>query len=312
MSYLLKRISRLPKTNKFLSNQSTDSNQNLATVGLESLANDIANTIASNVKQGMLPEEATDLSFQKFSPRLKPFLTPKLKRHLENQILFNLSILFPLREEIQRDYERINQPLEPSHLKIENNLRVTTSTTYINDFSYSVSNVGLGFMGTGALAGIGTYSTLGGMGLVGGFGGIGLGLGTMTGTGAILGAATYGTFTAIKESDPVALGAIGLGTVGGIGISATVGGMGLGVGGTAFSIGMGTMAFAGGIVGLGIYGISKMFTNNKQARMYRTLDYLETITREYEEEQKWRDLESGYLGVDAELEALKASLGLNN
>ncbi len=151
------------------------------------------------------------------------------------------------------------------------------------------------------------------MGLVGKFGGIGLGLGTMTGTGMIIGAATYGGLKAITDKDATALGAIGLGTLGGVGVSATVGGIGLSVGGTAFSIGMGSMATAGGIVGLGIYGLTKIFSHTSQpTKLYRNLQYLEAITLEYEEERKWADLESGYLGIEAELQALKATLLQDN
>ncbi|MGB5772850.1 MAG: hypothetical protein WBM32_23725 [Crocosphaera sp.] len=57
-------------------------------------------------------------------------------------------------------------------------------------------------------------------------------------------------------------------------------------------------------LGLGIYGLTKIFTNNsQQANLYRNLDFFEKITREYEEEAMWRDLE-----IDSELQALKASI----
>ena len=215
-----------------------------------------------------------------------------------------------LKNEMKKDYEKLKQKQKRNNFKREKNIKLAKSTIYIDSSSYTnISGVGLGFIGAGTLAGISTSSMLGGIGLVGQFGGIGLGIGTMTGTGAMIGAATYGAFTAIKESDVTVLGAIGLGTMGGAGFSASVGGMGLSVGGTAFGIGMGSMAVAGGIVGLGIYGLTKIVTNaSKTSKIYRNLDYLETITREYEEERKWRDLESGYLGIEAELQALKASL----
>jgi hypothetical protein len=154
---------------------------------------------------------------------------------------------------------------------------------------------------------------IGGIGLVGKFGGIGLGLGTMTATGIMIGAATYGALTAIIEEDVTALAAMGLGTLGGVGLSATVGGMGLSVGGTAFGIGMTSMAAAGGIIGLGIYGLTKIVSDGgRDAKIYRNLEFLETITREYEEERKWADLESGYLGIDAELQALKIAIANPN
>ncbi len=215
-----------------------------------------------------------------------------------------------IENEVKRDYEKLKQQQTQNNLVVEHDLNITKSTMYINNFSYTnISSVGLGLIGAGTLGGISTSATLGGIGLVGQFGGIGIGFGAMTGVGAIMGAATYGAYTAIEESDTTVLGAIGLGTLGGVGLSATVGGMGLSVGGTAFGIGIGSMAVAVGFVGLGMYGLTKILTNgHKEAKMYRNLYYLEEITREYEEERKWRDLESGYLGIEAELQALKASL----
>ncbi|MGB3241076.1 MAG: hypothetical protein WBB29_22520 [Geitlerinemataceae cyanobacterium] len=116
------------------------------------------------------------------------------------------------------------------------------------------------FIAGGGFAGAGFSSTIGGIGLVGSFGGIGLGMAPVTVAGAVLGSAAYGAFGAISDGDMAAFGAIGLGTVGGIGVSATIGGMGFSVGGSAIGIGMGTMAFTGGIVGLGMYGLYKAFT----------------------------------------------------
>ncbi len=220
------------------------------------------------------------------------------------------------RAEVKQDIERLKQQQRLHNQKIETDIKLTSPKTSLDNFDANlissqknISAEGLGFIGGGALAGVSTSAIVGGMGLVGSFGGIGLGLGTMTGAGVIIGASTYGAYQAIRDEDATALWAIGLGALGGVGISATVGGMGLSVGGTAFGIGMSSMAAAGGIIGLGIYGLTKIFTNeSRETKMYRNLQFLEKITREYEEERKWADLESGYLGIEAELQAMKATL----
>lgn len=222
--------------------------------------------------------------------------------------------------EVEQDRQKLKQQQRLHNTKIETDIKLISLRESLNNLDVinkmpsqtkilNSAASGLGFIGGGAIAGLSTSTMLGGVGLVGNFGGIGLGLGAMTGTGAILGAATYGAFQAIASEDTTALGAIGLGSLGGVAVSATMGGMGLSVGGAAFGIGMGSMAAAGGVLGLSVYGLTKILTNgNKEAKMYRNLSYLEEITREYEEERKWRDLESGYLGIEAELQALKASL----
>ncbi|MEA5534192.1 DnaJ domain-containing protein [Crocosphaera sp. XPORK-15E] len=151
----------------------------------------------------------------------------------------------------------------------------------------------IGFIWTGAVTGASIYSTIGGIGLVGGFGGIGLGLGTMTTMGIITGSAIYSGLNAVEEGDTIALSSIGLGVVSGISLSAMVGGMGLSFGGTAIGIGMGTMAVTGGVIGLGIYGLTKPFLDiNNENKYYENIQFLEDITREYEQEQIWREFES--------------------
>ncbi|HBE33454.1 MAG TPA: hypothetical protein DDW76_20835 [Cyanobacteria bacterium UBA11369] len=96
------------------------------------------------------------------------------------------------------------------------------------------------------------------MGLVGGFGGVGIGMAPVAAAGGVVGAAAFGAFCAIGEGDAAAFGAIGLGAVGGIGVSSAIGGMGLSFGGAAVGIGIGTMAAAGGVFGLAAYGIAKL------------------------------------------------------
>ncbi|PSF30523.1 hypothetical protein C7H19_23715 [Aphanothece hegewaldii CCALA 016] len=96
MSDLFKRISNLPKTNKFISsnepNNYSKPNQILE-VGLELLAQKIANEIVENLNKGMSPEIAASLPFKKYSELFKPFLTETLADCLGNRILFHLKIL---------------------------------------------------------------------------------------------------------------------------------------------------------------------------------------------------------------------------
>ncbi|NES43010.1 hypothetical protein [Moorena sp. SIO2C4] len=172
-----------------------------------------------------------------------------------------------------------------------------------------------------AAAGANLSSTIGGVGLVGGFGGVGIGPTTMTGLGAITGVAAYGAVRAIREGDLIAIGAVALGAVTGAGISATVGGMGLSFGGTATGVDISSMAAAGGVVGLGIYGLAKMFSENQSKepvtetfdRIEAAISYqeayneammeLDPILADIALKQKFSDLE-----VEDELQALKANL----
>ena len=159
------------------------------------------------------------------------------------------------------------------------------------------------FIASGAGLGIGTSATIGGMGLVGGFGAVGIGMAPVTLAGAVAGAAAYGAFKAIGEGDTAAFGAIGLGAFGGASVSATVGGMGLAGGFGAVGIGMGTMAAAGGVVGLGVYGLYKAFKQEPGQRMAGAIDAFERM------ESKVLDLEAYTQAVlEVELEALERKL----
>lgn len=145
----------------------------------------------------------------------------------------------------------------------------------------------------GALTGAYTYSTIGGIGLVGSFGGVGLGLGAMTGVGAIAGTALYGGLRAIETGDKTAYLTTGLGVIGGVSLYSSIGGVGLGFGGTAFGLGMGTMALYGGVLGLGIYGLVKIFDDtSSNHNYYENSFFLEKITQEYQEEKIWSHLET--------------------
>jgi WD40 repeat protein len=180
------------------------------------------------------------------------------------------------------------------------------------------------FIASGAAIGAGFSTTIGGVGLVGSFGGIGIGVTPMTAAGAFVGMAAYGAFKGIEEGDASTLAAMGLGSIAGVGISATIGGMGLSVGGTAVGIGMGTMAAAGGIFGLGIYGIARMFGSvsvkepvaDTFARIEDKISYLDAYNQAMMEldpklaeilwQQKFADIE-----VEEELQELKAKINQN-
>ena len=121
-------------------------------------------------------------------------------------------------------------------------------------------NIGIPLVG--GMAGASVYSTMGGIGIVGGFGGLGIGITGMTTAGTVVGSAVYGAVKGIEDGDALGFAAIGLGAMAGANISATIGGIGVSFGGSAFGIGIGSMAAMGGIFGLGIYGLAKMFSSS--------------------------------------------------
>lgn len=184
------------------------------------------------------------------------------------------------------------------------------------------------FIAGGAVTGASVSATIGGMGLVGGFGGVSIGVAPVAVVGAVAGAAAYGGFKAIADGDAVAVGAIGIGALGGAGVSATVGGMGLAGGFGAVGIGMGTMAAAGGVVGLGVYGLYKAFQQEPGQRMAGAVDafgHMESKVLEMEAytqallELELAALDRSLLGdvvkqkfvaleIEQELEALKAQM----
>jgi WD40 repeat protein len=187
------------------------------------------------------------------------------------------------------------------------------------------SGEGAAFVAGGAATGAWVSTTVGGMGLAGGFGAVGIGMAPVAATGAVAGAAAYGAFRAIGENDAFAFGAIGIGAVGGIGISTTFGGMGLAAGGTAVGIGIGTMAAAGGVFGLGVYGLAKMLqeTGTKEppaqafARMEEKILFQEAYIQALMEldpklaEEAWKQ-KFAVLEIDEELKALKAQIPTKN
>ncbi|MBE9166373.1 hypothetical protein IQ238_02095 [Pleurocapsales cyanobacterium LEGE 06147] len=138
---------------------------------------------------------------------------------------------------------------------------------------------------------------------------------------AKVGSAVYGAFKGIEHGDATAFAAIGLGALEGAGVSATIGGIGLSFGGSAFGIGMGSMTAMGGIFGLGIYGLAKMFSSSSTSepiaetfnRMeeiisdeeayYQAMIDLNPIFAELSWEQKFAELE-----LEEELEILKKQI----
>lgn len=186
-------------------------------------------------------------------------------------------------------------------------------------------NNNIAFPIAGGMTGTGIYSTFGGIGMVGGFGGIGIGLVGMTGAGTVLGSAVYGAVQGIDNGDSSAFAAIGLGAIGGAAIGSTIGGVGISFAGGAFGIGMGSMTAMGGIFGLGIYGLAKMFANSETKesiaetfnRMDEKIFYMDAYAQammelnplfaDILEEQKFSDME-----IDEELKTLKAQVARKN
>lgn len=177
---------------------------------------------------------------------------------------------------------------------------------------------------SGGMAGVCTYSTFGGIGIVGGFGGMGIGMVGMTAAGTVIGSAIYGAVEGIENRDATAFTAIGLGAIGGAGVSATFGGVGVSFSGSALGLGMGSMAAMGGIFGLGIYGLAKMFSSSYSepitetfSRMeekiayeeayYQAMIELSPTLAELSWKQKFAELE-----IAEELEVLKAQIEAKN
>ena len=163
----------------------------------------------------------------------------------------------------------------------------------------------------GGVTGANLSACLGNIGLVGGFGGISVGLVGMTGIGILTSSAIYASLQGLETNDHNVGLALGIGSLGGIGIYSTFGGVGVAVKGTAFGVGVGSMAIAGGLVGLGIYGVMKMlsptyFDNN----FYSNLEFFDRITREYEEALFWQEVTGKYENLEAELQQLSAAVSV--
>jgi hypothetical protein len=144
---------------------------------------------------------------------------------------------------------------------------------------------------------------------VGGFGGASLGIVGLTGIGVVTGSALYGTLKGLQEDDPGAWLAGGTGSLGGIGIWANWGGIGVGVKGISLGVGAGSLAIAGGIFGLGAYGLYTMFArSSSDRRLYQNLEFFDRLTREYEEELFWRQLTGEIPDIEEELKVLTAEI----
>ncbi len=157
----------------------------------------------------------------------------------------------------------------------------------------------------GGVTGANLSACLGNIGLVGGFGGISVGLVGMTGIGILTSSAIYASLQGLETNDHNVGLALGIGSLGGIGIYSTFGGVGVAVKGTAFGVGAGSMAIAGGIVGLGVYGLMKMLSPTySDNNFYGNLEFFDRITREYEEALFWQEVTGKYKNLEAELQGL--------
>ncbi len=127
------------------------------------------------------------------------------------------------------------------------------SADYRSYFQPSYSTL---FLGTGLIAGGTLASTVGSVGVVGAGGGMAVGALPMIAVGGILGGAGYGVWQAWQDGQPQGLlMSGGLGSMAGFGTYCLMGGCGVAMGGTAFAVGPVGMAIAGGVLGLGAYGI---------------------------------------------------------
>ncbi|MCZ8244394.1 MAG: DnaJ domain-containing protein [Microcystis sp. LE19-131.1A] len=157
----------------------------------------------------------------------------------------------------------------------------------------------------GGVTGANLSACLGNIGLVGGFGGISVGLVGMTGIGILTSSAIYASLQGLETNDHNVGLALGIGSLGGIGIYSTFGGVGVAVKGTAFGVGVGSMAIAGGLVGLGVYGLMKMLSPTySNDNFYSNLEFFDRITREYEEALFWQEVTGKYENLEAELQQL--------
>lgn len=132
--------------------------------------------------------------------------------------------------------------------------------------------VGSAYLINGAVTGGLFAAKIGRIGIIGGFGGASLGALPIVGAGAIIGAATYGALTALAQGDRTAIGSVGLGIVGGMGISHTIGSLGVAGSFGAFKFGLGSFGMAGGVVGLGVYGLAKMLDSGPQETAHQAFD----------------------------------------
>lgn len=117
---------------------------------------------------------------------------------------------------------------------------------------------GAAFITASTLAGAGVSNLVGGVGLGVAGTAVGLGAASFMGAGAVAGAAGYGAYRGIVDGDPMAIGVVSLGALGGAGLYSTVGGVGLVGGFGGIGLGMGALSAVGGVVGLGIYGAIKI------------------------------------------------------
>jgi hypothetical protein len=118
-----------------------------------------------------------------------------------------------------------------------------------------------------SVAGAGISAMVGNMGLAGIGTAVGIYAPHLIAARTVAGATAYGLKKGVENQDPLAVGAAALGSAGGAGIYATIGNMGLVVVAAGFSIGMAHVVTAGAVVGLGVYGLSKVL--DKSDTLYK-------------------------------------------
>ncbi|MBW4597197.1 MAG: PspA/IM30 family protein [Brasilonema angustatum HA4187-MV1] len=140
----------------------------------------------------------------------------------------------------------------------------------LNDIAGNFNRIeGEMFIAGGGVAGAGISAMVGNMGLAGMGTAVGIYAPHLIAVGTVTGAAAYGVKKGVENQDPLAVGAAVLGSVGGAGVYATIGNMGLVVAGTGFSIGMAHVVSVGAVVGLGVYGLSKVLDKSDNLNKIR-------------------------------------------
>ncbi|NJM73161.1 MAG: hypothetical protein HC862_25205 [Scytonema sp. RU_4_4] len=119
------------------------------------------------------------------------------------------------------------------------------------------------FIGGGGVAGAGISATVGNMGLAGMGTAVGIYAPHLIAAGAVAGVAAYGVKKGLDNQDPIAVGAGTFGAIAGAAVHATVGNMGLAACGTAVGIYAGHVIAAGSVIGLSVYGLSRLLDSNE-------------------------------------------------
>jgi hypothetical protein len=119
------------------------------------------------------------------------------------------------------------------------------------------------FLAVGGVAGAGISATVGNMGLAACGTAVGIYAPHLITAGSVVGAAAYGVKKGLDDQDPMAVGAGTFGAIAGAAVHATVGNMGLAACGTAVGIYAGHVIAAGSVIGLSVYGLSRLLDSNE-------------------------------------------------